>query len=106
MSKLIFIAIFTKQRYFLLKLQNGVSYLRNFLRLLESKRFGNEVGFESAIVGSNLKQQTPEAIDWREKGFKTQSDNQRTCGSCYAFSIAESIEGQVFKRTGRVLNLR
>ncbi|XP_036229944.2 cathepsin K isoform X1 [Bactrocera oleae] len=84
---------------------NGESYLRNFLRLLQSKRFGNEIDFESDIVGSSLMPQPPEAIDWREKGFKTQSANQKTCGSCYAFSIAESIEGQVFKRTGRVLNL-
>ncbi|XP_011194246.1 procathepsin L [Zeugodacus cucurbitae] len=84
---------------------NNVSYLRNFLRLLRSKRFGNEIDSESDIVGSSLNLQTPEEIDWREKGFKTQSDNQQTCGSCYAFSIAESIEGQVFKRTGRVLNL-
>lgn len=87
-------------------MQNGESYLRNFLRLLQSKRFGNEIDFESDIVGSSLMPQPPEAIDWREKGFKTQSANQKTCGSCYAFSIAESIEGQVFKRTGRVLNLR
>lgn len=47
----------------------------------------------------------PESIDWREKGFKTVSDNQRTCGSCYAFSVAESIEGQIFQRTSRLLKL-
>jgi cathepsin L len=44
----------------------------------------------------------PRAIDWREKGFITDTVNQRTCGSCYAFSIAYSISGQIFKRIGRV----
>ena len=44
-------------------------------------------------------------MDWRDKGFKTDPDNQGTCGSCYAFTIAQSIEGQIFKRTGRILKL-
>ncbi|XP_037950379.1 procathepsin L [Teleopsis dalmanni] len=80
------------------------SYLKAFLRLLRSKRF-ESLDLGSEIVGSPLMKDTPEEIDWREKGFKTPPDNQHTCGSCYAFSIAESIEGQVFKRTGRLLNL-
>ncbi|KAM7341336.1 cathepsin L4 [Cochliomyia hominivorax] len=80
------------------------SYLKSFLRLVNSKRFQN-VDHYSEIVGSPLMQATPESVDWRKKGFITLPDNQKTCGSCYAFSIAESIEGQVFKRTGRILNL-
>lgn len=36
----------------------------------------------------------PEELDWRESGFKTPPDNQKSCGSCYAFSIARSIEGK------------
>ncbi|XP_017466464.1 PREDICTED: cathepsin L1 [Rhagoletis zephyria] len=84
---------------------NNDYYLKGFLRLLKSKRFGAGVDLDSEIVGSPLMQLTPEAIDWRTKGFNTQPDNQKTCGSCYAFSIAESIEGQVFKRTRRVLHL-
>lgn len=47
----------------------------------------------------------PNSLDWRKKGFVTPPFNQDTCGSCYAFSIAQSIEGQVFKRTGKVLGL-
>lgn len=47
----------------------------------------------------------PETLDWRELGFKTEPKNQKSCGSCYAFSIAMSIEGQIFKRTNRLVSL-
>lgn len=47
----------------------------------------------------------PDSLDWREMGFTTSAKNQKSCGSCYAFSIALSIEGQVFKRTGKLVSL-
>lgn len=78
--------------------------MKAFLRLLRSNRI-ESLDYYSEIVGSPLMQETPESVDWREKGFKTSPDNQKTCGSCYAFSIAESIEGQIFKRTGHILSL-
>lgn len=33
------------------------------------------------------------------------ANNQKSCGSCYAYSIAHSISGQVFKRTGLLIPL-
>ena len=45
----------------------------------------------------------PLSLDWREKGFITQTENHRSCGSCYAYSIAGSISGQIFKQTGLVV---
>lgn len=47
----------------------------------------------------------PPAVDWREEGFKAPPENQKSCGACYAFSIAASIEGQVFARIGRIIKL-
>lgn len=47
----------------------------------------------------------PDALDWRELGFRMEPMNQQSCGSCYAFSVATSIEAQVFRRTGRVVQL-
>lgn len=38
-------------------------------------------------------------------GFVTPSCNQKSCGSCYAYSIAHSIAGQVYKRTGLLIPL-
>lgn len=48
----------------------------------------------------------PEKINWVEKGFKTPNYNQKDCGSCYAFSIAGSIQGQIFKQTAKLVPLR
>ena len=45
-------------------------------------------------------------LDWRDKGFNTSPKNQKSCGSCYAFSIAHSIEGQLFKKLNRIIELR
>lgn len=47
----------------------------------------------------------PEEIDWRKKGFKTPIYNQEDCGSCYAFSIANVISGQIFKQTNELIPL-
>ncbi|XP_030379623.1 cathepsin L1 [Scaptodrosophila lebanonensis] len=85
---------------------NTDSYLKGYLRLLKSQRQPNSTEENAAdIVGSPLMSNLPESLDWRTKGFVTEPQNQQSCGSCYAFSIAQSIEGQVFKRTGRILSL-
>ena len=47
----------------------------------------------------------PITLDWRERGFITEPYNQKSCGSCYAFSVAHSIQGQIFKRTGKIIPL-
>lgn len=47
----------------------------------------------------------PEAVDWREEGFVTPPENQKSCGACYAFSIAASVEGQVFARINKLIKL-
>ena len=47
----------------------------------------------------------PKSIDWRDLGFITSHINQRDCGSCYAYSIALSIQGQIFKQKKMLLPL-
>lgn len=42
----------------------------------------------------------PKELDWRESGFVTPPDNQKSCGSCYAFSIVRSIEGELLYDAG------
>ncbi|XP_058062452.1 procathepsin L-like [Anopheles bellator] len=54
------------------------------------------------IVGSSQSDEVPDELDWREKGFKTEPANQKTCGSCYAFSVAYAISAQLMKHIGRV----
>ncbi|XP_035780533.1 cathepsin L1-like [Anopheles albimanus] len=44
----------------------------------------------------------PEELDWRDKGFKTEVANQKSCGSCYAFSVGYAIAAQLMKHIGRI----
>lgn len=62
-------------------------------------------GGEDDVVGGAFGESLPDSLDWREKGFHTSAKNQKSCGSCYAFSIALSIEAQIFQRTGKLIEL-
>lgn len=86
-------------------------YMKKYVRLQKSQRFKvldkryerNTPNDEmvGAIFGGGL----PASLDWRDKGYTPSSKNQKSCGSCYAFSIALTIEAQVFQRTGKLVEL-
>ncbi|XP_041766539.1 procathepsin L-like [Anopheles merus] len=75
-------------------------YRKRLVRLKMDPHRKVEPAVADEIVSSS--NELPAELDWREKGFKTAPANQKTCGSCYAFSVAYAISAQLMKHIGRV----
>ncbi|KAL1765065.1 cathepsin M-like [Sigmodon hispidus] len=87
---------------------------------MEMNAFGDMTGEEFRKMMTNISVQTlrkrksiqqhmvsyvPKFVDWRRRGFLTPVKRQGICNSCWAFSAAGAIEGQIFRKTGRLVSL-
>lgn len=72
-------------------------YLKRYLRLVQ--KFDPSEDGDYILGDAQFGVKTyPDELDWRKRGFVTPPSNQKSCGSCYAFSIAHSLEGKTFLR--------
>lgn len=103
-----------------IKLHNGENGLGKHGFTMEMNAFGDmtleefrkemiEIPVPTVKKGKSVQKRLsvnlPKFINWKKRGYVTPVRTQIACNSCWAISVTGAIEGQMFRKTGKLIPL-